>query len=244
MDTQFNQAVHSFTEDIMSMMFTEFEGKTLGEEGFTKDDVIKHLFRDNKQDDEDDGGNDGNIEEEIFKDGSLELFISKNIKDPWDKTKFKGYVHMSPKQKGEFGERFTEKFLTMNGFDIKSASTSTSGYDRMVNDKKCEIKFSLATRGKNGGITKDSFIINHVSKEKDWDFLLFIGINSEKNMRIIWFKKEDFKENCNTCFNFQQGGKKIENDDYMCTNIKILVKCDWVHEGIDSLKNIMFKDTY
>ena len=28
----------------MSMMFTEFEGKTLGEEGFTKDDVMKHLF--------------------------------------------------------------------------------------------------------------------------------------------------------------------------------------------------------
>ena len=53
MDThQFNQYVHSFTEDIMSMMFSEFEGKTLGEEGFTKDDVIKHLFRDNKQDGE------------------------------------------------------------------------------------------------------------------------------------------------------------------------------------------------
>jgi hypothetical protein len=44
MNTQFANSVHSFTEDIMSMMFTEFEGKTLGEEGFTKDDVMKHLF--------------------------------------------------------------------------------------------------------------------------------------------------------------------------------------------------------
>ena len=46
MNTQFANSVHSFTEDIMSMMFTEFEGKTLGEEGFTKDDVMKHLFGD------------------------------------------------------------------------------------------------------------------------------------------------------------------------------------------------------
>ena len=46
MNTQFANSVHSFTEDIMSMMFTEFEGKTLGEEGFTKEDVMKHLFGD------------------------------------------------------------------------------------------------------------------------------------------------------------------------------------------------------
>jgi len=243
MDAQFASGVHSFTDDIISMVFSAFEGKTLGEEGFTKDDVMEYLF-DNKQDDEDDCGEDGgSIEEEIFEDGSLELYISNNIEDPWNKTKYKGYVHMSPKQKGEFGERFTEKHLTINGFDVKSAPSSTSGYDRIVNGKKCEIKYGLATR-KNGGVTKDSFIINHVSKEKDWDFLLFIGINSEKNMRIIWFKREDFKENCSVCFNIQQGGKKIDNDDYMCTRINDLIKCDWVHEGIDSLKNIMFKDTY
>jgi len=46
MNTQFANSVHSFTEDIMSMMFTEFEGKTLGEEGCTKEDVMKHLFGD------------------------------------------------------------------------------------------------------------------------------------------------------------------------------------------------------
>jgi hypothetical protein len=44
MNSQFANSVHSFTDDIVSMMFTEFDGKTLGEEGFTKDDVMKHLF--------------------------------------------------------------------------------------------------------------------------------------------------------------------------------------------------------
>jgi hypothetical protein len=59
-------------------------------------------------------------------------------------------------------------------------------------------------------------------------------------MRIIWFKKEDFRNNCLTCFNVQQGGKKIENDDYMCTNINELINYDWVHEGFNSLRSIMF----
>ena len=178
----------------------------------------------------------------LFEDGSLQEYIRGNIFDPWENTRFKGYVYLSPKQKGDFGERFTEKLLKMNNFDVKPAEKSTSGYDRFVNDKKCEIKFSLATRNKKENkLNKDSFIINHVSKDKDWDFLLFIGINPEpSDIRIIWFKKEDFKNNCSVCFHVQQGGKKIENDDYMCTKINELCKCEWVHEGIDSLKEIMF----
>jgi hypothetical protein len=43
-NTQFAQSVHTFTDDIVTMVFAEFEGKTLGEEGFTKEDVMKHLF--------------------------------------------------------------------------------------------------------------------------------------------------------------------------------------------------------
>ncbi len=179
----------------------------------------------------------------LFEDGDLVKFIEGNICDPWRNTRFKGYVYMSPKQKGCFGEMFTEKLLKKNGFEVRGPEKSTSGYDRFVNNKKCEIKFSLATRNKKNNeiIDKDSFIMNHVSKEKDWDFLLFIGINPEPNdMRILWFKKEDFKNNCSVCFNIQQGGKKIENDDYMCTKINELSNCEWVHEGLDSLKEIMF----
>lgn len=186
---------------------------------------------------------DKDLLEQLFEDGELGGFIANNICDPWVDSQYKGYVYMSPKQKGEFGEIFTEKLLKNQGFSVKAAETSTSGYDRWVNEKKCEIKFSLATRNnKNkGNINKDSFIINHVSKDKDWDFLLFIGINPEpKDIRIIWFKKEDFREHYSTCFNVQQGGKKIDNDDYMCTRIDELTNCEWVHEGINSLKEIMF----
>tara|TARA_Y100000389_G_C17384010_1_gene475963 strand:+ start:443 stop:1219 length:777 start_codon:yes stop_codon:yes gene_type:complete len=185
----------------------------------------------------------------MFKDGYLQKYIEANISDPWTDTPFKGYVYMSPKQKGIFGEMYSEKILKYSGFDVKPATTSTSGYDRFVsienNEKKCEIKFGLATRDKknNTKAVKDSFIMNHVSKDKEWDFLLFIGINPDPNdIRIIWFKKEDFRNNHSVCFNVQQGGAAINNDDYMCTKILNLMECVWVHEGFQSLKDIMFSN--
>ena len=69
MDAQFAVRVHSFTDDIISMIFSEFKGKTSGEEGFTKDDVMKNLF-DNKQDEIVDGVN---IEEEEIKEDDHEV---------------------------------------------------------------------------------------------------------------------------------------------------------------------------
>ena len=104
----------------------------------------------------------------LFEDGSLQDYIGQNAKDPWVNTPFEGYVHMSPKQKGEFGERFVSKFFKdVLLCDVKRAKSSTSGHDRIIDSILTEIKFSLATRDKNGGVTTDSFIINHVSKDKE-----------------------------------------------------------------------------
>ena len=40
--------------------------------------------------------------ESIFSSGTLRDYIDSNVQDPWEDTPFKGYVFMSPKQKGEF----------------------------------------------------------------------------------------------------------------------------------------------
>jgi hypothetical protein len=63
---QFNQEVHSFTDDIV--VFSEFKGKTLGEGGFTKKDVMKHLC--------------GDIEDKNMDDKCYEMFkIMKKVGD-------------------------------------------------------------------------------------------------------------------------------------------------------------------
>ena len=168
----------------------------------------------------------------LFSDGSLRSYIEGNTKDPWKETPFGGYVFMSPKQKGEFGERFVSSFFKeMLLCDVKKAPSGTAGHDRVIDSIRTEIKFSLATREKKG-IKKDSFIINHVSRDKDWERLVFFGINpDEKDCRFIWFSKEDFIANLESsecCFSVQQGGKAIQNDDYMCTQVAKLIEQPFV----------------
>ena len=172
--------------------------------------------------------------ESIFVDGDRQDYIQDNLKDPWKGTSFEGYVFLSPKQKGEFGERFVSKLMTLAGCDVKRAKTSTAGHDRVIDNILTEIKFALATRDKKGGVVVDKFIINHVSVGKDWERLIFCGINpNEEDARIVFITKEDFEEHLksDTCyFNVQQGGKKVGNDDYICTNIAALLECDFVKD--------------
>jgi len=162
----------------------------------------------------------------IFEDKSLIEYINQNLKDPWIGTPFEGYVFLSPKQKGEFGERFVSKYFEQNGSEVLRAKSSTAGHDRIIDDIITEIKFSLATRDNKGGVKKDQFIINHVSKDKDWNRLVFFGINStEEDCCFFWFSKEDFIQHLESdecLFSCQQGGNSIQNDDYICTKVSKL----------------------
>ncbi len=169
--------------------------------------------------------------DKLFQDGKLRTYIDSNVHDPWEDTPFKGYVYMSPKQKGEFGERFVSSYMMNADHIVKRAKTSTAGHDRVIDDIRTEIKFSLATRNKKGGVNEDQFIINHVSKDKDWQRLIFFGINpDENNCRLVWFTKEDFLNNFEGLFMHQQGGKGIKNDDFICTKVKDLLKQKWVKD--------------
>ena len=162
--------------------------------------------------------------EDVFADGSLQEFISQNLDDPWKDTCFEGYVYLSPKQKGEFGERFFEKYFLAKGHEVQRAATATDSYDRLIDGLKVEMKFSLATRNKKDkGVKPDNFIINHVSKGKNFDRLVFCCINGQDQSQwtIKWLTHADFVahvENKETSlFRHQQGGQGVENDDFMCS---------------------------
>ena len=164
----------------------------------------------------------------LFADGTLRNYSDSNLNDPWVGTPFEGYVFMSPKQKGEFGERFVSKFMNNMLCEVKRAATSTAGHDRVIDNIRTEIKFALATRSKKGGVVVDKFIINHVSVCKDWERLIFCGINpSESDIRVFYITKEDFVEHLKSddcLFNTQQGGQNGGNDDYICTNVAALMQ--------------------
>jgi hypothetical protein len=113
---------------------------------------------------------------DVFADGILSQYIKDNLGDPWHGTLFEGYVFLSPKQKGVFGERFISKLLEIGQHEVKKGCHV--GHDRIIDGIQTEMKFSLAIRDKKRGGQKDHFMINHISKDKEWQRLLFVGVNS------------------------------------------------------------------
>lgn len=177
--------------------------------------------------------------DEVSADPALLAIINQNINDPWENTNFKGYVHMDPKQKGEYGEIFVGGVAERRGLKVQKAPTSTAGYDRIINGIKTEIKFSLAQKDKkNNGVKNDTFIINHVAEKKDWERLIFLGINFNLKHKFIWFTKEEFQEHLKApdcCFRKQQSGKNGGNDDYICggKNLEMLLTKSFVKHGLE-----------
>lgn len=172
----------------------------------------------------------------------LQEYIASNLHDPWVGTPFQGYRYLDNKQKGEFGEQFTAKVLEKYGHTVEKSPKSHDSYDRIVNKtQKVEIKFSLShTDNKNKVVKEDCFTMNHVSLGKEWDRLVFIGVNYDTDKSIGKFmEKETFEdlltnkpEIFNTYFSKQQGGKDGNNDDYISADKKLkrLIESEYMHD--------------
>lgn len=160
----------------------------------------------------------------MFNDIVTEDFIRKNISeklhDKYQQTAFAGYSFLSNANKGIFGELFTTQYLENRGHVV--LNRDNPGHDRIVDGIRTEIKFSLADYDK-----PFQYVLNHVSLDKQWDRLIYTIINSnEQDFKMIWFTKDAFKIMLETTnlFNPQQGGKSLNNDDYMVSGQNKILK--------------------
>jgi hypothetical protein len=204
--------------------------------------------------------------ERLFKDAELESFLIESHKNNWIGTSFEKYVEISTKNKGVYGEFMVEKYMEISGHSVEPPTDL--GHDRIIGGIKTEIKFSLAnsptiTSGRDNPllgqklINPDEFTFNHIAEGKDWDRLIFFGINPHPNqkdtnwklyhtrtssqikpeqIRAYWMSKEDFVKHMRTLqtiFSHQQGGKKGGNDDYMAAGygkFQYLINLPFVHD--------------
>jgi hypothetical protein len=166
---------------------------------------------------------------DFFEDGELTNLLRNNIDDPWHGTKFQGYVNLTNRKKGIFGEKLVSKIM-ISRYRSEVISANNYGHDRIIDGYKTEIKFSLS-------LNENRFMFNHISCNKDWERLILLGVNYN-NFQMNWIHKKDFIENTGI-FSRQQGGKKVENDDFMFSgNYKTLLASgilqsmnDWFNGG-------------
>lgn len=140
--------------------------------------------------------------------------FSKNITDnPWVGTPYEKYFSTGAKQKGSLGELIVEKLLTSQGKEVEKALNV--GHDRVVNGHKTEIKFSCASLRN----TKWHFTFNHIGFKKDWERIIFCGVNGDLEDKVVWFTKEELYSLVEEgLLKHQQGGKEEGLDDFICSS--------------------------
>lgn len=143
---------------------------------------------------------------------TLDELVSQFSNNPWKDTPWEDYYNLNPRRKGSVGEAIVCTILKNSGKHDVKARTS-AGHDAIIDGKKTEIKFSLATDRNS----ENEFMINHVGFDKDWDEFIFCGVNGDFQLRMIRFTKENFPKEL---FSHQQGGNKSNNDDFFCNGTK------------------------
>lgn len=160
----------------------------------------------------------------ILENNLIKSIVDNEVFNPWVGTPFESYKELNNIQKGNIGEKIVKAYMSNKGHNVREHHVRTDGYDLIIDEIKTEVKFSLAqTDTKRKCIKHDTFIINHVSNCKDWDRLIFLGINLDESYYCKYFTKEEFnKQFKDKYFSRQQGGNSSGNDDYMCSGVNVI----------------------
>lgn len=143
---------------------------------------------------------------------AMNNIINENL---WAGTPLESYALLDPKNKGIVGEEII-KTAIQKKYSIPVDKRINPGHDAIIKGYKTEVKFSAATK-RNYDY---KFTFNHIGLDKDWERIIFMGINGDMTVKIVWFTKDDIIQLIKTsnCIRHQQGGNNSKNDDYIVAN--------------------------
>ena len=101
-------------------------------------------------------------------------------KDIWRDSPLVGYRMLGNTNRGEIGEEFVRRYLKQNGIKTGNGSR-TSQMDLTVGSLRFEVK--TASQGANR-----TFQFNHVRLDRDYHYLLCLGICPDRIVFQIWRK--------------------------------------------------------
>ena len=151
--------------------------------------------------------------------------------DGWETSKFNAWQKQGNKAKGTTGENYIKYFLDTQGYLNVVKVGGCRDHDLKSDSQNIEVKTSFAMKN-DGKIIHDSWKFQHIGFHKDWEYIVFIGINpplsmgrvrrgwrdNPKDFNVAWFTREQLENFRNEeLLTPQQGGKKGENDDWWTT---------------------------
>jgi len=110
----------------------------------------------------------------------IEIIREHSPKNIWLNSPLADYRRLGNTNRGEIGEEFIRRFLDKNGFKTGNGNR-TSPTDLRLEKFRFEIK--TASLGADG-----TFQFNHIRMDRNYDYLLCLGICPEAIVYNIWRK--------------------------------------------------------
>ena len=112
----------------------------------------------------------------------VEIIREHAPEDIWQGSPLIGYRSLGNTNRGEIGEEFVRRYLTLAGFEV-GKSKRTSETDLLIENCRFEVK--TASPGAKG-----TFQFNHVRLDRSYDYLLCPGICPHAIVFNMWRKGE------------------------------------------------------
>lgn len=140
----------------------------------------------------------------------VDIIKEQAPEDIWQGSPILGYRLLGNTNRGEVGEKFILRFLNHFGIHAISGGNRASKTDIQIGNIKFEIK--TASLGANG-----TFQYNHVRLDRDYNYLLCVGICPNQVVFSIW-RKGDVAEGV--------AGKLVRMAEGQSVTFKITKKLD------------------
>tara|TARA_Y100000816_G_C26064246_1_gene559183 strand:- start:541 stop:1131 length:591 start_codon:yes stop_codon:yes gene_type:complete len=178
--------------------------------------------------------------------------------NPWIGTPMENLATHNSKKSGTYYEKYIAKpILEEMGYKVITNPDSTGPWDLKIEwidqlgekkIKKVEVKVGRSnTNHKKKCVDNFKCVLNHIAIGKDFDILFIVIIYLENGLAKYqerWCTKSQLIkhiESPDSLFAKQQGGKKADNDDWICSGKSNIIKLlkNSTFKNINTLKSIL-----
>jgi hypothetical protein len=135
------------------------------------------------------------------------LLVADQDDERYADSLFRDLKKMHAKQKGKRYEKITENVLKTLGFKV--GKPLSSDHDRLVNDKKVEIKGSTLNKG------TDHFSFLQIRPDQDYESIYFVMFYPHQLVVMEMTKDQIVKQIDAGVFKKQHGGNKAESRTFL-----------------------------
>lgn len=128
----------------------------------------------------------------------VEIIKEQAPEDIWQGSPILAYRLLGNTNRGEVGEKFIIRYLSEFGIDAISGANRTSKTDIQIGEVKFEVK--TASLGANG-----TFQYNHVRLDRNYNFLLCVGLCPQTVVYSLWRKGEVAEGKAGTLVRMAEG---------------------------------------